>query len=141
MKVIIAGDRTYTNKQLVADAVRKSDFDITEVVCGTPWDSKQRPEPIGADQIGAWYAHHAHIPVKEFPYLSEHGNQGGPIRNSQMAQYADALILIWGGQSRGSADMLKKARSKKLSIFQVLVKDDGTVDYIREGGVAQLSLL
>lgn len=51
-----------------------------------------------------------------------HGKAAGPIRNREMAQYGDALLLIWDGKSRGSASMLKEARSAKLPIMQVIIE-------------------
>jgi hypothetical protein len=49
------------------------------------------------------------------------GKAAGPIRNSEMAANADALILVWDGKSRGSSDMLKKALAKDLKIYCRLV--------------------
>ena len=34
---------------------------------------------------------------------------------------ADALILVWDGQSPGSADMLRRAKQRKLKIHEVIV--------------------
>jgi hypothetical protein len=63
------------------------------------------------------------IPVKYFPANWEaYGPKAGPLRNQEMANYADALILIWDGQSPGSRDMLKKAKGKGLQIHIVEVK-------------------
>lgn len=51
----------------------------------------------------------------------KHGKSAGPIRNRQMAEYADALVLIWDGKSRGSANMLEEARKRGLRIVEVRV--------------------
>lgn len=40
-----------------------------------------------------------------------------------MADYADAMILVWDGKSRGSANMLKQAREKGLKIYEKVVED------------------
>jgi hypothetical protein len=40
----------------------------------------------------------------------KYGKAAGPLRNREMAAYADALILVWDGKSRGSANMLAEAK-------------------------------
>jgi hypothetical protein len=101
MKVIIAGSRHMIYMPtLIEDAIRKSGFNITEEVCGMA---------AGADSYGAKWAYQNNIPIKKFPADWEtHGKAAGPIRNQEMADYADALIVfIWNG-SRGSQDMLSR---------------------------------
>lgn len=120
MKVIIAGGRQLPISEnkiwLVSDAIHKSGWkdQITEIVSGGC---------RGIDLAGEQFADDYKIPVKRFmPDWEHEGKAAGPIRNSQMANYADALILIWDGSSRGSADMLKKAQAKNLLIYEYLVK-------------------
>lgn len=49
------------------------------------------------------------LPVVAFPAKwDEHGRAAGPIRNAEMAAYADELLLIWDGKSRGSASMKRE---------------------------------
>lgn len=113
MKVIIAGSRhmPFSMFHLIDEAVKKSNFQVTEVVCGLA---------RGADMFGGKWAVNNSIPVKTFPAnWDEHGKAAGPIRNQQMAEYADALIVfIWDG-SRGSADMLKRMERMKKPTFAV----------------------
>lgn len=45
------------------------------------------------------------------------GKGAGYARNVEMARYADALILIWNGMSKGSGHMLEIAKREKLEIF------------------------
>jgi len=109
MKTIIAGSRTIKNYVTVLDAIIKSKFDITEVVSGTA---------KGVDELGEVYAKINNIPIKQFPADWEtHGRSAGFIRNSQMAIYADALIAIWDGKSRGTEQMIKEAKKRKLAVF------------------------
>lgn len=120
MKTIIAGSRRlpihHDKIWLVSDAVHLSGWkdQITEVVSGGC---------RGIDLAGEMFAENYAIPVRRFlPEWENEGKGAGPIRNSQMADYADALILIWDGSSRGSADMLRKAKKKGLKIYEYLVK-------------------
>lgn len=112
MKTIIAGSRTLTDISQVQRAITDSGFEITEVVSG-----KAR----GADTLGEMMARRLRLPVKEFPADWSKGPSAGPIRNRQMADYADALLLIWNGKSKGSADMLREAKKAGLRIYQHIV--------------------
>ena len=113
MKVIIAGSRhmPFGMFHLIDEAVKESNFQVTEVVCGLA---------RGADMFGGKWAVNNSIPVKTFPAnWDEHGKAAGPIRNQQMAEYADALIVfIWDG-SRGSKDMLMRMERMKKPTFAV----------------------
>lgn len=113
MKVIIAGSRDFDRLLLVTWAAVASGFDITEVVSGGAQ---------GIDTMGEWWAKRHSIPIKPF-YVStkdwdRYGNQAGHLRNQKMAEYADALILIWDGGSPGSANMKQQARRMGLPIYE-----------------------
>jgi len=115
MKVIIAGGRDFTNYALVETAVKVSGFEITQVVSG---------KAKGVDTLGEVWALANNIPVEAFPAdWDQHGRAAGPIRNREMAEYADALIAIWDGESKGTANMIQQARNKQLDVFIYLVKD------------------
>jgi hypothetical protein len=110
MKTIIAGSRSITDYSEVWGAVNDVEFQITEVVCGMA---------KGVDLLGKRWAEKNRVPVKEFPAdWDAHGKAAGPIRNRQMAEYAEALILVWDGQSKGSANMLQEAKKRGLKIYQ-----------------------
>lgn len=116
MRVIIAGSRTIEDYEAVSAAIESSGFKITEVVSGAC--------PTGVDQLGEEWAGNqdADIPIRRFPAdWKLHGNSAGVKRNGVMALYADALILVWDGQSPGSADMLRRAKQRKLKIHEVIV--------------------
>ena len=108
MRVIIAGSREIDDCEYVKEQIEASGFDITEVVSG-----KCR----GVDKCGELWAKKNNIPVEPFPFVKGMGKAGGPLRNLQMAQYADALILIWDGTSKGSFNMLQNAAKHQLKIF------------------------
>lgn len=109
MKVIIAGSRDITNPDFVEQAIQQSGFSITELVSG------QAP---GVDTLGERWARLNKIPIKPFPAdWKKYGKPAGPIRNQQMADYADALIAIWHNNSSGTKDMIDKAKAKGLQVF------------------------
>lgn len=107
MKVIIAGSRQLVAPVHVITAIEKSQFNITEVVCGGA---------RGVDEFGKKWADDHGIPVKPF-YVSKsdwdlYGKVAGPMRNARMAQYADALIAVWDGESRGTKNMIQLAEQE-----------------------------
>jgi hypothetical protein len=114
MKTIIAGTRTIHDFKVVAVAIEASGFAITEVLCG---------EAAGVDTLGAVWARNREIPVRYFePDWNAHGKAAGPIRNREMAEQADALILVWDGKSKGSRSMLAEAKKHGLKIYQHIIE-------------------
>ena len=115
MKVIIAGSREITDFALVKQAVDASTFKITEVVSGTA---------RGVDKLGEHWASLYEIPIKTFPAeWDTFGKPAGFVRNVKMAEYADALIAIWDGKSRGTKHMIDQAKLKLLKVFIYIVKE------------------
>lgn len=110
MKTIIAGSRNVQDYRLVCKAVEQSKFPITEVVSGAA---------RGVDQLGGLWAHEHGIPVREFPadWNGPAGKAAGFVRNAAMAEYADALIAVWDGRSRGTEHMIRVARKSGLHVF------------------------
>ena len=109
MRVIIAGSREITDRELLEASVEDSDFQITEVVSGGA---------KGVDRLGEKYARKEDISITRFPaHWNRYGRRAGPIRNSEMAEYADALIAIWDGQSPGTRDMLRQAYRADLKMY------------------------
>ena len=104
MKTIIAGGRDYELSP--EDCARLAELEISEVVCGCA---------RGADTGGRNWAEALGIPVKLFPAdWPRLGSAAGPIRNQQMADYADALVAFPGG--RGTADMVRRAKAEGLVV-------------------------
>ncbi len=135
MKVIIAGTRTIVNYEIVRSAIALFETAtleiISEVVCG---------KAPGVDTLGENWAINNQIPLKPFPADwtdlnhpdarirtrqdgSKYDANAGPIRNKKMADYADALLLIWDGESKGSANMKRLAESRGLMVVSVIVKE------------------
>jgi len=110
MRVIIAGGRTFNDYPLLCEKcdniLAKVRTPITIVSGGC----------VGADKLGEEYANERGYPVVVYPYIKGLGKAGGPVRNQQMADNADALIAFWDEFSTGTGDMIKKARKKGLLI-------------------------
>jgi predicted Rossmann fold nucleotide-binding protein DprA/Smf involved in DNA uptake len=109
MKVIIAGGRDITDYSLVLSALAESGFQPTEIVSGMA---------SGVDTLAIQYANENNLPLKEF-HAQWHlfGRSAGPRRNRQMAEYADALLAIWDGESRGTKNMIEEATKRGLKVY------------------------
>lgn len=111
MKLIIAGGRDYTFKPDDIEALDQlhSNVKVTEVVSGT-----QR----GADKEGEMWAVNNNLPIKRFPPdWNTYGRMAGPMRNYQMAEYADAVALFPGG--RGTQSMFNEAKRAGIKIYDL----------------------
>jgi len=118
MKVIIAGSRDIADMSKVEAAIRHSKFKITEVVGGGC---------SGVDRLGWRWAVDNKIPFTLFKAnWNRYGKYAGPIRNREMACYADALIAVWDGKSRGTRSMLNEAAEKGLKVYLARVKELNT---------------
>ena len=110
-KVVIAGTRTFNDYEALAayaDKMLSRTTDEIEIVSGGA---------SGADALGERYAKERGYKLKRFPAdWDKHGKAAGPIRNAQMADYADALIAFWDGKSRGTKSMIDLAASRGLRI-------------------------
>lgn len=106
MKVVIAGCRDFNNyKRLKHDLnLFRKTTNVEEIVSGGC---------RGADLLGEKYAKENNIPIKRFPANWEaYGKKAGPIRNEEMAEYADCLIAYWDSKSRGTKNMIETMRKK-----------------------------
>lgn len=108
MRTIIAGSRGITDYRLVEVAANTCPWKITMVVSGTA---------RGVDTLGERWALEHGLPVMRFPAdWSTYGRSAGLRRNVTMADYSDALLALWDGESRGTAHMIECARERGLTI-------------------------
>ena len=109
-KVIIAGTRDFADYVLLCSFADEAlaGMDDIEIVSGGA---------RGADALGERYAREHGYALKVFPAeWKKWGRAAGPIRNGQMAGYADALIAFWDGRSAGTRDMIRKAEDRGLRV-------------------------
>ncbi len=116
MKLIIAGSRTIhlSEDQICAILNTANIPEVTEVVCGMAF---------GIDTSGKEWADNYSIPVAPFPAnWDKHGKAAGHIRNAEMAQHAEALLLIWDGESRGSKNMKETMLKLGKPVYEVILR-------------------
>lgn len=106
MRVVVAGSRTIRSRQPYTRLCEILDpliDKITELVSGGA---------PGMDLLGEKWGKARGVPVKRFlADWDKHGKPAGVIRNGDMGAYAAGglLVALWDGQSRGTADMIRKA--------------------------------
>lgn len=123
MKLVIAGSRTLDpTPTFILNAIQMmnvpvSDITEIEVVSGGA---------KGVDQAGENFAEDYFIvPLKVTKFPADwyaYGKAAGPKRNKQMAEYADALLLIWDGDSRGSRNMKETMIALGKPVYEVILR-------------------
>ena len=118
MKLIIAGSRHITVafhemcgilKEKLGDNWRQM---VDEIVSGNA---------PGVDRSGDNFSSNSYIKCTRFPAnWIKYGKAAGSTRNLEMAIYADALLLIWDGKSRGSANMKARMNGMGKPIYEVI---------------------
>lgn len=112
MKTIIAGSRTIEDYDALQRVMARIDFTIDEVVSGGCW---------GVDLMGERWARENGIPVRQFAAdWAKHGRTAGELRNREMAQYADALVILWDGKSPGASCMMREASKAGIEIVNTI---------------------
>lgn len=112
MKLIIAGSRTITDRCLgfylinycILDYWKMPLTKVKEIVSGAA---------KGVDKIGEEFAKEFNIKCTRFPANWErYGKRAGYIRNDQMVRYANALLAIWDGKSKGTQSTIHLAKKR-----------------------------
>ena len=116
MKLIIAGSRrVLLNQKTLINMVTTLPFsqEITEIVSGGA-------PGIDSLAIKCFVNGPYKLTVMEAGW-NTYGKAAGMIRNTAMAKYADALLVVWDGSSRGTKHMINiaKEHNLKLKVYEV----------------------
>ena len=110
-RLIVAGGRDFDNYPALCkklDFLLKNVYNDIQIVCGMA---------RGADRLGEQYAKERGYQIRYFPAEWDGDGKGaGFIRNTKMAENADALVAFWDGKSKGTEHMIKTANEKKLDV-------------------------
>jgi hypothetical protein len=116
-KIIIAGSRTlepvfeFINEARIMFGMINASY---EIVSGGA---------EGVDTCGENFAKEMGWKLTVLPAdWNKHGKAAGPIRNRQMVEYADELLLIWDGESKGSKNMKEEMKKLHKPIYEVILK-------------------
>ena len=115
MKLIIAGRNLSPSLDFIMSSINMSGVaNITEIVSGAA---------KGVDSAGENWANEYSVAIKRFHAdWDAHGRAAGPIRNKEMARYADRLLLVWNGESRGSLSMKKEMNRLNKPVYEVILR-------------------
>lgn len=110
MRVIICGSRGFMDYGLLCE---KMDYYVSECEEIEVISGRAR----GADSLGERWARERGLAVRVFPADWErYGRSAGIRRNAVMAGVADGVVAFWDGRSRGTADMIRRARACGLRV-------------------------
>ena len=131
MKLIIAGSRSINNYDLIDKAIKFCGIDIDkieEIISGCA---------KGIDSLAIKWAENHNIPIKEFPAdwsnitaegavvkenkYGKYNVLAGLTRNKDMGDYADTLLAIWDGKSKGTENMIDYMgeQEKKFWVYEL----------------------
>ena len=116
MKLVIAGTRDLlVDSDFVDQAVKFFRLTVKEVVSGSGGNVDEAGEEWSTLFL------EKEPKVFEAKWRTE-GVAAGPIRNSKMAEYGEALLLIWDGSSKGSLSMKKEMAKRKKPIYEIILR-------------------
>lgn len=117
MRLIIAGSRSISDDTIIETALEESPFsidDITKLIHG---------DAEGVDTLASeFFQDIDEVDIDPYPYEefiedASHPKVAPLLRNTKMAEEADALIAIWDGDSTGTEDMIQKAKENDLEVY------------------------
>ena len=113
MRTIIAGSRTFHDYDMLSSIMESLSWKPTVIISGCA---------PGVDKLGEQWAKDHNIPIEKFPAdWDKWKSSAGTVRNGEMALEAEALVAIWCNNSRGTANMIEIARSKRLTTYIVKI--------------------
>lgn len=112
MKIVIAGTRTFSDYKLMDEEIKKflieNEVSNPEIVSGMS---------RGADKLGFRWAEQNGFQTKKFPAdWNKYGRAAGPIRNKEMLNYGDSVLVFWDGKSVGTKHMIDITYKSKKKI-------------------------
>ena len=110
MKRIISGSRgAMIDTPKLWWMLKHTKLDVTEIVSGGSGNVD-----ICAERL----AEFLHLPKRVFMAdWQTHGKAAGPLRNTQMAEYGEAVLAVWNGNSPGTKHLIAEAKRCGLPIF------------------------
>ena len=115
MKIAIVGSRCLTDIDLdkyirIDNGINR----ITEIVSGGA---------VGIDTRAAEYAKRHGLTLTEFlPQYERYGRAAPIVRNKEIVDYADKVIVFWNGASKGTLSVIKYSEKVGKHVEVVLIK-------------------
>ncbi len=138
LKVIVAGSRSFSNYALVehvcdniiigffCENFPERDFFLSTSVIIVSGGCR------GVDRIAEKYAEEKYFKFEMFKAdWNKYGKQAGPIRNGEMAKYADMAVVFWDGESRGSQNMIVQMVRQGKPVHVVCYNNNAGVELLK----------
>ena len=110
MKVAVVGSRDLTNITLDQYIPKETD----EIVSGGA---------VGVDLCAAEYAKKKWLKLTVFlPKYERYGRAAPIVRNKEIVDYADKIIVFWNGSSKGTRSVIKYAEKAEKNLEIILCK-------------------
>lgn len=112
MRILICGSRYWYNMEIIKAALKE--YPVNSIII--------HGDCRGADRVGGEAAGELGMEVEKYPAdWNRYGPSAGPIRNAQMPKEGKPdIVLAFPGNrygSRGTSDMIKKARAQNISVI------------------------
>lgn len=124
MQIVIAGSRNFKDHYKVENYV----CNLKELQLNTLNDIVIiSGGAFGVDSLAASKATQLDLKTKIFyPEWDKYGKKAGPMRNEQMVQASDKVVVFWDGISRGSKSTIDFALKYKKDL-EVIFEDKNNV--------------
>lgn len=112
IRLLITGGRGYQDEDFVWYILDKILYqrDIELLIVG---------DATGADALARLWAEARGVPIKvEYADWNRYGDAAGAIRNDDLLTWGPTAVVAFPGGA-GTADMIAKARRKKITVWQV----------------------
>ena len=120
MKLAIIGSRSFDNYNLLENTIKLylarciTGRNVPENCWQYKFDEIISGGAIGADALGAIFAHENNIKLTEFiPDWKKYGKKAGILRNEDIIKNCDVVLAFWNSESRGTANSLSIAKKLK----------------------------
>lgn len=116
-RIIVCGNKDFTDRDFCLEKLKEMipRYTNPEIISG---------HARGADTFGEEYARMTGIKCSVFKAeWKRYGKAAGPIRNREMLDYAmeetPVVIAFWNGTSRGTKNMIERARKAGVEVIVV----------------------
>lgn len=128
MRVILAGSRWIMDGSALRGLISQSGVKIDQIVVA---------KDTGMDRLAWVYAQNHDLPIRTFlADWDRWGRFAGVQRNEEMVDYADVLLAIWDGMSRGTESMIRTAQDAGLPVYVMKYQTREITYYPPREGVA-----
>ena len=109
MRVLVCGSRDWTDEVVVERAL--NGLNLSVLIHG----AARGADMLANDIVSRW----VEAAIDSYPAnWKKHGKAAGPIRNQQMLDEGkpDLVLAFWKNKSRGTADMIRRARKAGVAV-------------------------